>query len=127
MKALSPYSPHNRMLAAGRAAEAKIVERTLGKFVWALDHAAEANDDGCNDAGVVPEGWTEEQKRWVMDLRRSKRNAPFHVLALADIYTSRMRAEAALAEPPKVSLNIGQIIQVQPRELKVIDVKGGDE
>lgn len=126
MKALRRQGVNDRMVAAGREAEQKIVDKTLGRYIWALAHAAHVNDDGKDDNGNVPEGWSEEDQRWVRDIRKCKRYVPSYQAALQEIFVSRLRAEAAQAAPAKVELNIGTIVQVQPAPLKVIDVEVKD-
>lgn len=97
----------------------KRARRVVEKALW---NASLVNDDGCNDAGEAPSGWTEQERRMARDARQCERNVPFYMKLAMRVVESADRVAAARDQGPRISLNIGPVVQVQPAEYKVIDV-----
>ena len=88
--------------------------------------ASLVNDNGTNDAGELPLGWTEQERRIAMDARKSERHAP-NYLKIATRITESADRLAAARDAPRVSLNIGAIIQVEARQYPVVEIDAAKE
>lgn len=111
-------------VAAVRAVERKVIRR-MRKLVeqGALD-ASLINDNGLDDQGseVI---LNERRKRVALDMRKSKRHAPVYIDFMKARVESTERADA-LRDGPRLSLNVGVVVEVRPAQypVKMIDHKG---
>ena len=96
----------------------KVVEAAIWK-------ATLVNDHGTNDAGELPLGWTEQERRIAMDARKSERHAPIY-LKIATRLTENADRIAAAHDTPRVQLNVA-VIQIEPRQYPVVEIDASKE
>lgn len=120
MKALSKKE-HDAMGARFlRNSEREIIRRMRHRIEKGILNASLVNDDGLDDQGseVI---LNEREKRVARDLRKSRRNAPVYLEFQLRRVEGAEKAEL-LRDQPKVSLNIGTLVQVQPVAYPVVQI-----
>lgn len=115
-----------RATKAVQHAEHRAVRHARKVIESAIWKASLVNDDGTNDAGELPIGWSEQERRIARDARKSERHAPIYLKIATRAVESADRLAAA-RDAPRVALNIGAIIQVQPRQYPVVEIDAAKE
>lgn len=100
-------------IKVGRALERKVIKRARQAVERGALNAARINDNGLDDQGseVI---LSEREKRIAMDMRKSKRNAPVYIEVLLRRTENAEKLSALRDQGPKVALNVGQVVLVQP-------------
>jgi hypothetical protein len=104
----------------------KLQQRLCHTHLQSLEDSAQITDEGTRGDGTAPD-WPEERLREAVDGRMTEKTAPFYKKAKMRVYEAVQRIEAARQGGDKYSLGVVLVLQVTPRECKVIDVETGNK
>jgi len=112
-------------IAAIRQVDRKAIRKAVNLVERGMLDATLINDEGVNDAGEDPfKGLpdAERRRRIAKDLRKSKRYSPVYVDVALKRIEGAERLDSITEQAAPVSLNIGTVNVVVPRQYETVDV-----